>query len=379
MERYFKLIILFFLPLLIFSACTSGKQAYKRGDYFEAVVKSVDRLRKNPGHKKSRETLRKAYPRAQSYYYSIINNAKESNDQFKYSIVLETYQKLNVLYEEIQRSPGALKVIPDPQDYYSEIKQYRRKAAEERYALGLDALKVNNRPAAIEAYDHFVMADQYSPGYKDVRNKIAEARELATLKILVRQLSPPSVHFQISIEFFQDQVYDYLLHYNENEFIRFYTDRQKLGPPDQIMEIMFDDFVVGQTRNFSDTKEITRDSVVVGEVKLRDGKKKDVYGTVKASFTENRREVASSGLLSVRVMDAYSKQVINHQKFPGEFVWVSQWASFNGDERALTEEQLKITKLKPLPPPSPQQMFIEFCKPIYGQLRNHIRSYYRAI
>ena len=30
-------------------------------------------------------------------------------------------------------------------------------------------------------------------------------------------------------------------------------------------------------------------------------------------------------------------------KMPGEFIWISEWASFNGDDRALSQQQLNMT------------------------------------
>ena len=58
----------FIILILIISACTSGKKSLEQGNYFDAVIKSVDRLRKNPSHGKSKATLRKAYPIAISFY-----------------------------------------------------------------------------------------------------------------------------------------------------------------------------------------------------------------------------------------------------------------------------------------------------------------------
>jgi len=69
--------------------------------------------------------------------------------------------------------------------------------------------------------------------------------------------------------------------------------------------------------------------------------------------------------------------VLTAEKFPGEFVWYCEWGSYNGDERALTSKQLKISKLKEIAPPQPQDLFIEFTRPIYNQLTNKINSFYR--
>lgn len=369
-----------FLSIAVVTACSSGKSAYKHGDYYAAVVQAVERLRKNPDHKKSSEILRKSYPMAVRYYITRIDNVRNSSERFQSGIIYDTYRSLNSLYENILRCPGALEVIPQPQNFTREAEQYRRQAAEERYAAGLASLAMGARPDAIDAYYHFVKAAEYEPGYKDVEYRIPEAREMATLKVLVEQLPVPTMKYQLSVEFFQEQIDQLLYNYQGNEFVRFYSSQDRsLKNPDQILEIRFDDFMVGETHNFTESKEITRDSVVVGQVTMDDGKKRDVLGTVKATFIENRQEIVSTGLLTVRALDPRSQQVLLHEKLPGEFVWVSRWATFKGDERALDDNQLNLTKLKPLSPPPPQNLFVEFCRPIFAQFQTKIQQYYRSL
>jgi hypothetical protein len=370
--------LLLYLVAAVLISCSSGKNMYERGDYYGAVVQAADRLKKNPDHKKSRETIRGAYPMAVSYYLDEVGNAKASNDPFKNSVVMESYLRLNELYDVIRRTPGALKVV-NPQSYHNQVREYRQKAAAERYTAGEQRLVTRRREDAIEAYHHFVKANEYSRGYLDVDAKIEEALYFATLKVLVEQVPLPTVNFQLSVEFFQDQVREFLFHYTENRFVRFVDKLDKDMEPDQIIQLRFDDFMVGNTNNFSSTRELSRDSVVVGQVAMQDGKKQNVYGTVKAKFTENRQEILSSGLLTLRILDASTRKVLAHEKLPGEFVWISRWANFQGDERALTKEEMDLTKLKPLPPPGPQNMFVEFCRPIMAQLQMKVRGYYSNI
>jgi hypothetical protein len=78
----------------------------------------------------------------------------------------------------------------------------------------------------------------------------------------------------------------------------------------------------------------------------------------------------------MKILEAQTERIIMHEKFPGEFVWVSRWASFNGDERALTSDQINLTKRKPVNPPPPQDLFIEFTKPIYNQITSTVTNYY---
>ncbi len=373
----FSILFLSIYIILLLNGCSSGKKALKSGNYFQATMQAIERLRKNPDHKKSRSVLSRAYPLAVRYHQDRIYNLRNSNDPFKNGKIIDEYKKLNYLYEEIMRSPGAMAVIPDPNKYYDKISALSNVAAEEYYEAGRAALQRGTREDAMEAFRHFEQAERYVPGYKNVRDKKDEALDIATLKVKVDQIPVPTVNFQLSVEFFQDQIEQFLFHYADNHFVRFYSLNDKwLKNPDHIMILRFDEFMVGNTNNYQHSKEITKDSVVTGKVKLGNGREREVYGTVKANYVEYTREIMSSGLLTMRILDGRTERVILHEKFPGEFRWVSRWASFNGDERALTEEQLMLTKRKPVDPPPPQEMFVEFTKPIYSQLTSTIRNYY---
>ncbi len=209
------------------------------------------------------------------------------------------------------------------------------------------------------------------PGYKDVVEYLDKAKFEATLKVIVEQIPVPA-RYNLSGGFFQDKVEEFLHNnYTDQTFIKFYTPEEaklvNLPYADQIMRIQFDDFSVGNSVLKEKEETVTKDSVKVGEAKV-DGKEVPVYNTVKAKLTTYRKELISNGLLSMIVVDAKTNGVLTTRKFNGEFVWVSQWARFNGDERALTDQQLKICNRGNNNHLFPQDLFLEFTKPIYNQL-----------
>lgn len=365
-------------------ACTSSKKLLERGDYYGAVVTAVDKLQKSPNNSKARQALRQAYPYALNHLLNQAKHAKDANDPLRWSKSADIYQQINRMYEVLQRSPAAMQVISNPKNYYKQYAEVKGKAAAEQYTLGEKALDKNSRESAKDAYYYFQKANEYEPGYLDVDNKIAEAHYFATLKVVVEQMSVPSRYYKVSADFFQDQVSGYLRDFaNQNQFVRFYTPdeakREKLEP-DQIVRLQFEDFVVGETNTFQKEKTVTsEDSVKIGEVTLEDGNKAPVLDRVKAKLITNRVEVASRGLLSIRVVDGYNKSTVYNEDLPGEFVWFSEWATYQGDERALTKEEKRLCKLRPVTPPPPQQLFVEFTKPIYEQLTSRINRFYRNI
>jgi hypothetical protein len=368
------------ISLLILAgfACSTGKKAFQEGDYYAAVLQAVERLRDNPESKKSIETLKLAYPLALSTYKDEVDQLLRSQDPFRYSGVVERYEKLNKMSDEIRHCPAAINVVKNPEYFGEQLAAARQKAAPEAYEAGLQLLKQGTRESAKEAYYQFLNADRFVPGFRDVKSMIEKAKFDATLKVIVESI-PVSGRYKISSDFFYDQVYSFLAKGLRQEFVEFYDPAaaKKLPYSDEILVMEFDDFVVGATSDKDSEKEFTsKDSVKVGTTKVN-GQTIDVYNKVKAKLTTHRREVISTGVLVVQIVDSRTNKAKAVQKFPGTFTWVTEWANYNGDERALTPQQLELCKRKPMMPPPPQDLFLEFTKPIMEQLKGFLRNYYR--
>ena len=368
------------LLVIVIAGCSSGKKAYERGDYYGAVAKSISRLRQNPDHSKSAQTLREAYPLALDYYETQAKNEIASNSQFKWKNAIQSYEQINSLYEQIKQCPGCLKVVSSPKNYYAEIAPLKEKAAEESYNAGIDALMKGTREDAKRAYFNFVDAQAFVPGYRDVIEYVDKAKFEATVKVILEQIPVPQ-RYNLSGGFFQDKVEEYLhQNYTDQDFVKFYTPQEarstELKVADQILRIQFDDFSVGNTTLREKEETASKDSVKVGETKV-EGKTIPVYNTVKAKLTTYRKEIVSSGIVSMLILDAKTEGVLSHKKFNGQHAWVNSWARFNGDERALTDAQLNLCKQKELQPPATQDLFLEFTKPIYDQLIPALRGFYQ--
>lgn len=367
------------LTVLILSSCATGKKALKRGDYYGATLQAVQRLRSNPDSKNALETVSVGYPYAIDFYQNKIDAAMLMNDPLKYSKIVDYYGRLNHLADEIDRCPAAKNIIPAPKRYYSEIAEAKQRGAEERYELGQKALAIGTREAAREAYFHFLECNKFQPGFKDVNNMIFTAKYEATLKVLLEQIPVAGYVNEISSEFFYNQIIEHLRNSYATEFVRFMSVQEleaEEAEPDQYLRMKFDEFVMGQVYDKELVEEVSKDSVIVGKVTLGDTTV-NAYNTVKAKLTTFTRELHSHGVLDVILVDTYNNQVLAQRKFPGEYTWITKWGNYSGDERALSGEQIAITKQKPVPPPPPQQLFIEFTRPMFNQVTPFLATYFK--
>lgn len=376
-----KLLTIALLAYFLWS-CSSGKKALEQGNYDEAVETAIGRLQKSPTSTKAMEVLKNAFPAALNFHLTKVENWKNSQEKFRWERVVAEYKQIHTLSDQLVNCQACLKIVPTPTRYYDALQFAQNQGAEERYQFAMSALKQaqQNRQAAKDAFYNFSVADELVPNYKNVKAKQSEAYELASINVVVEQVTVNSRTYSLSNEYFQGKINEFLkTNPKLNQFVRFYApdeaEHNKIKA-DQIIHLQFDDFIVGQTYMENNTNTLTsKDSVKVGETTVN-GKKIPVYNKVTAKYTRSRKTVSSKGILDFQIIDYVSKQKIYQDKVAGEFVWTNEWANFNGDERALTTQQLNLTKNKELLPPAPQVLFTEFTRPIYEQITRKIKKYY---
>src|SRR5258708_8189442 len=102
-------------------ACVSGKAALKQGDYYDAVLESVHRLRTSTTNKKATAVLEQAYPLAIDYIESGVQNGIKSDDPKKWRNPVTGYQKINFINNQIKPSLASIKIISNPQTPYNQL------------------------------------------------------------------------------------------------------------------------------------------------------------------------------------------------------------------------------------------------------------------
>lgn len=375
MKNISRLRYFIYLSLIILGGCTTGKNALQKGDYDASVAKAVSRLQNSPKNSEAMQVLKTAYDLALQDHLRKINEAKLSNDLFRWESVMYDYQKINQLADDINSCPACLVLVPNPSKYVKEVAESKLNAAAARYESGLSYLNTNNRLSAKKAYYEFEKTQNLQPNYKDVKNKMEDAYWAAVTRVVVQPIILNRGPYKLSADYFQQQIDQFISSYSRNKFVIFYGEDQATQQkivPDQVLSLNFDDFVVGQTYVKERVEKLKRDSVVIGETRER----KPIYGTVRATLSIFEKNISSSGLLDMSIMDWQTKKIVRQQKFPGTYVWRDSWASYKGDDRTLDKHQLAMTRRKEILPPPPSALFLEFTKPIYSQLVDNISSFY---
>lgn len=374
-HHYFRLgVLAIFIGLI--AACSSGRKALERGDYDKAVLQAVNRLRKDTGNDKAIAILPTAYKLAVEMHRRNATRAENSNDPLKWERMITEFSAIDRLNNEVMRCPACMKHVLNLEEVQSEVVRLQNRAAENRYQLALAALEdKNNRAKAIEAIEHLQRAQDYVPGYKDSEKLMEDARFYATLHVVIEPIPAPMAILKLDQEFFTNKINEYLHRTEINPYVQFYTPEETVYMNEDVIDhritMQFDRFSLGNIISHTDSKEMQKDSVLIDE-------KKKLYGTVKATFIRNEKALVGDGLLDFKIYDERLHKVVAQEKFPSSYRWSVVWATYQGDERALSEEQKALLNHKELPIPNPQYMFEEFAAPLYDQVLHKLKMYYRS-
>src|SRR5690606_12163725 len=143
------------------------------------------------------------------FYKTQAQNEITSNSPYKWKNAIQSYNRINELYEAVRACPGCLKTIKNPVNFYAEIAPLKEKAAEESYNAGITLLMKGTREDAKKAYFNFADVQHFVPGYKDVIEYTAKSKYEATLKVIVEQIPVPA-RYNLSGGFFKDKIEEFL-------------------------------------------------------------------------------------------------------------------------------------------------------------------------
>ena len=182
---------LLLMNLFVMISCSTSKQTQRHYTFEDKqVFDLVNNLKKNPQDVESARLLPEAYEQAldtrkaltEANYYNLIGGDR-------YMALAKDWTVIQQMYEAIVSTPAAHKVVPNPMNASAQIQKEYSLAANEYYNEGMDYLSHNTRQYAQMAYDAFDKANRVVPGYKDVVQMMATAKERSVIKVMVKPVN----------------------------------------------------------------------------------------------------------------------------------------------------------------------------------------------
>lgn len=370
-------ITLFFF-ILCFTSCATGLKSYERGDYMTACEEAVKKLRGSPNNANAQLALRQAYPLALTNAQREIEAIKVKANPLEYEKIVFLYDRLNKIADSIFHCPAAQAIIPLPTLFTNEKHDAAILYAKAAYTEGVRALGVGTLDSARIALDYFTRINNHLPAYQDVQDKIEQAHYAATIRVIVSrpQLTGKYQHNG-------NLSYDRLMSDMKSKertrkyLVRFYTPEEataeNMNNPHRLIVLSFEDLTVGNIRETSDTVSLKK-NIPSDTTTATDKSKKTGHDSVTAKYTTHQLEVISKGVLGVKIVDSATGRVLKYKNFEETHSWGTEWATYDGDARALNDNQKTQAKRVRLDPPDQQDLFGHLANQLYANAASFIGS-----
>lgn len=365
--------------LFLIYSCKSASKSYQKGNYTDAIERGVKKLQKDPYDYETKDLVQKSYTYTVNEYEDQIRILQNSKTDEKYDRIFQQYAALQSLYQLIHQYPEAAKVIKT-HDYSEFVETYREKATEVHIEKGNKWMKEGTKEAYREAYREFNIAYNYRPGDFELRKQKDSAYDKAVTKVIISPIQNFNSYqygSSFQLQNFQRDILRTLSYNLNNEFIRFYSEyeaRSKDIEADQVMDLNLSRISIGQPYDNKTVREVSKE-VVVKEIVHKPDSVTKQYATVRAKITTTKRTLVSQGDLFITVRDTKGRTLWN-DRFTGEHKWQTEFSSFSGDERALSETDKTSLNQKDYNPPAEDQIMEELLRKIQNDLSYRLRNHY---
>jgi len=380
----FKSNIFILIVILLVSSCSSSTKLLEKGDYDAAIDKSIKKLMKSPDNQKEVAVLKKAWALANGHNLDAIEKLKLTGRPDIWGDVYLNYFALDNRQEKVRRLPDIVlqQIGFTKENYAGEQMAALKTAVAYNYENASALLETGNKSDAREAYNEFLFIQDNMPNYKDVVVKIEQAVNYGTNYVLL-QIENQS---------------DAVLPKNYEEQIR----KMSLSDLNQLwvqfdsyarQDFAYDFYVDILLKEINVSPELVQQEKVVETIEVKDGwdyvldgngnVMKDSLGndikvtryvTLKAYVTKTHMNKKAQVKGTLDYYENRTGQLIKTFPITTEFVFDYWYATFEGDERALTKDTRELLQNNPIPfPTDPEIVFDtsdELKRIAFNQIRN---------
>ena len=375
-----KLYTIFFIfSVLFFYSCKTAEKLYQKGRYDEAVELAAKKLAMKPNDASLLDILQNAYRFAVEDHETRIRSYANETSDLKWEKIYGEYLDLQRLYDAIHRSASVYSVV-NPTDYSAYIATYKDEAANARIERGLSLMDNNTKKSYKDAYYEFQRALSLKPGDLAIREKMDEAFTSAVTNVVILPVNRYGYQYSAYGQESDNFNYDllrYLGNNNSSPFVRYYSpveaDNRAIRT-DNIVEMRFSNVNIGRYRDQRSVREVSRKIVSKETVYKPDSVVKE-YITVKAKITMITRTVQADGLLQATIRDNTDRRVWS-DTYRGDYNWSATFATYTGDERALSDEDKQLVGRREQWPPSDTEISRIIMNEIQHKTECGISSYF---
>ena len=359
-------------------SCGSARTATTEDKALLSVIKKFE---KDPSNTELKNAITTLYNEEAKSHIDKIELYNTLTEPDKWMKIIREYEALNKLYQTVAVS-AASKLI-NAQPYTSEIQSAKQSGADAYYNIGVAEMENGDKQSARNAYHAFRKANEFIPGYKDVRQQISIAYQNSIINVVINPIRDNTFFYNsmgwnnygnnYNNDYFQRSlVRDLGTNYNKSTPAKFYTDwearRENIRPDWEVdLTWLYMDIPRPTTQQYS--RNVSREIE-----KGRDTSGKVQYQTVTGTLLITKKYFNASADMELRITDVSNGRNITTNRYSEQFNWQEEYATYSGDSRALGGNEQALLNNSSYRLPRNEDVVTEISRRIYPQIRNRIET-----
>lgn len=354
------------------------------GNYTRAINLALNQIQKGKDNKKTEEQkliLQQAFKKYQDEKLERIKFLQKdptSEDEKEiYESYLDIYNTQKSIKPILPLYHQGKKLKFKFKDVSSELINAKQNYAEYLYRLGQSLMNEEQTLSYRTAFEVFQKLNRIIPNFKNSNYLAEQASHLGKDYVFVKAFNETEVSIPEGLE---SDILDFNTYGLDNQWTVYHANKRDGNPYQFQINLIFENIVFSPERIIEKETNIER-TVESTEVQTdRNGQTKtDSLGN---PLTKNIR-INASGILTtisqektvsiaaqVDYINLNNNQKINDYKLDSQFVFENIFANFDGDERALNEEQTILLANNALPFPSNEQMLFDASEDVKLKLKS---------
>lgn len=409
MKRFYLLLcILYLTSCAIFipgySDYSSAKKYYKKGQFDLAAYHLSKSLTLKSNNNKAIYLFELSYKNAVRDHQQKINKLLLIKNKSKWPSLVTEYTSLITLGNHVSKLKPFLKSTVNydlnlkVDDFYDELSNANSLAADYHYSLGLKFQDEIDKESQKQAAINFRLSQKYIPSYLNSKELYEKAKSNATFTLLIKEFDGNRKYSS----YIRDQVIlnqsnkskEFLSIINRDEletilseFVLLqsgitennYLELKELSGADHILSTtMISSYQPAETIS---EKDIPQERKVVIEKEAYvdtsgETKYKEIVGLVQATVDHYKKKSGATITLNYKIININDAKVIYNGEVRGRKDFFHQWATYEGDKRALSGKYKSLVRKKDKFAPSKDDLIMRIAKDISIKFTNAISNHY---
>ncbi|MEO6288847.1 MAG: hypothetical protein ABIO76_02935 [Ginsengibacter sp.] len=375
-----KFIYSLFLILFFMASCRSSRNSIASTQEDKLLLAALKKLDKNSNDTTLQNSFSKFYFEAAKVHLDNIDIYNTLIEVAKWNKIIKEYESLQRLTDVINSSITAKRLVKAP-PYGPQISVAKQNAASDFYNIGVSYLQNNDKESFHNAYLAFQKSQEFDPGYKDAKRQMDVALQNSILNVVVNPVTDNSFYYNnagwnsYGNSFNNDYLQRNLVRdlggdYNKKATVRFYTDRDANNAdinPDLIVDLTWLNLDVPSPYTSQYSRNVSKQIE-----KSRDTSGHSIYETVTGTLYITKKYFTATGDLETRITNAYTRNIVDSKRYTAQFNWQMEYASYRGDSRALSGNDLAMLNNTNIQVPRKEDILNELYQRIYPQVKNGI-------